>query len=130
MAERTWKCQRQIKGVRCAAENPKRRQICQTCGGRRPVTKRAAHHHVMDVFPYKTWVLFFGETCGICGNPPLPGKKLHRDHDHRVKPGDPTLGMRGLLCYHCNLQLHFSITLERAEKQVEYLRGASALSDR
>lgn len=41
-----------------------------------------------------------GEHCGICGAPPVPGRKLDRDHEH---VGDGVA--RGLLCKKCNRSL-------------------------
>lgn len=122
MAERTWTCQRVQDGNKCAHVNPKRRQICESCGQRRPPTKRLAHRHCLDVFPYKTWVVLFGESCGICGATPAEGKRLMRDHDHRARPGDPTGGMRGLLCFRCNRQLPTFATLEWVAQEFKYLK--------
>lgn len=122
MAAHTWTCPRVRDGEKCAHVNPKRKQICEKCGGRRAPTKKLAHRHVLEVFPYETWVILFSELCGICGDPPKPGKKLMRDHDHRVKPDDPTGGMRGLLCFRCNRQLPTWATIEWMEWGTAYLR--------
>lgn len=129
MAPRTWTCQRSKGGKKCGHVNPKRKQICESCGLRRPPTKKLAHRHALEVFPYEVWVLFFGEKCGICGADPKPGKKLMRDHDWHTQPGDPTGGMRGLLCFRCNHQLPAWATLVWMEKAVAYLRRAAGLSN-
>ena len=126
MAARTWICQRVRGGEKCGHQNPKRKLICEQCGGRRPPTKKTAHRHVLEVFPYKTWVILFGEQCGICGAEPKPGKKLHRDHDHRAKADDPGGGMRGLLCFRCNHQLPSWATIEWMSLALAYLRRAAS----
>lgn len=72
----------------------------------------------LDV-PYEHYVeLNGGEYCGICGKTPEPGKRLHRDHEHKGV-GRP----RGLLCFPCNLQLKHTST-------VEWLRAAAAYLER
>ena len=126
MAERTWICQRVEDGAKCGHTNPKRRHICERCGKKRPPTKKLAHKHCLEVFPYKTWVMFFGETCNICGRVPDEGKKLMRDHDHRVKLGDPTAGMRGLLCFRCNHQLPAHADLKWTGLAYQYLQRYGA----
>lgn len=128
MASRTWKCQRVRGGERCGHINPKRKRICEACGLKRPPTKKLAHRHVLEVFPYSMWVEMFGETCGICGAEPKPGKKLMRDHDHRAAPDDPR-GMRGLLCFRCNHQLPIWATIEWLEKALAYLKRAAGAPD-
>jgi hypothetical protein len=84
----------------------------------------------MDTFPYKTWALFFGEQCSICGKKPTPEAPLVRDHEHRVIPGVEGGGMRGLLCFRCNKNLPYWATLEWAESTLAYLRRYHGLSDR
>lgn len=37
-----------------------------------------------------------GGLCKICGEPPIKGRALHVDHDHK------TGKVRGLLCFRCN----------------------------
>lgn len=119
MAPRTWICQRQSKGVKCGHVNLKRLQICEECGKKRPRTKPLAHRRVMKV-PYPHWVDKFGEVCGICGSPPTPGKKLMRDHDHRLGYA------RGLLCWTCNHSLATWRDLEWHKKAVAYLERSLA----
>lgn len=125
MAARIWICQKVQEGKKCGHENPKRRQICQACGKRRPPTKKPAHRHVLEVFPYKTWVIFFGEQCGICGRKPTKDAPLVRDHEHRVVPGEQGGGMRGLLCFLCNKQMPYWAKLEWMEQAAAYLRRAA-----
>jgi hypothetical protein len=101
MAARTWTCQRVSKGVRCAHVNPKRKHLCESCGKRRPATKKASHRVALEL-PYEAFiVLNGGEHCGICGALPS-SRKLDRDHAW-VGPikGRP----RGLLCHSCNRTL-------------------------
>lgn len=114
MPERTWTCQRVAAGEKCAAVNPRRLQKCQVCGKRRPATRRPAHMAALEL-PYEAWVEEFGEVCGICGKPPKPGKRLHRDHDHR------TGERRGLCCFLCNSALRPYMTLDWLRKAVAYL---------
>lgn len=120
LAERTWTCQRQSKGVVCKHINPKRLQICQACGKKRPPTKRPAHQEIMRTMDYAACVEAFGEICGICGREPPEGKKLHRDHDHH------TGKMRGLLCFQCNRQLRTTSTAQWLEAAAAYLRSHQA----
>jgi ribosomal protein L40E len=125
MAERTWTCQHQAAGEKCGAVNPRRRQICQSCGKRRPATKRPAHRAIMD-HPYEKWVAWFyrpGEpvVCMLCGRPPAEGKKLNRDHGH----SGVTYGKaRGLLCYRCTTNLPYDATVEWLRLAVAYLEAA------
>lgn len=73
--------------------------------------------------PYEEYIkLNGGEHCGICGDPPKPGKKLQRDHDHR------TSQPRGLLCFKDNLQLPPWVTPEWLEKAAAYLRRAAEMN--
>jgi hypothetical protein len=115
MAARTWTCQRKVDGVKCATVNPKRKMICEVCGGKRAPAKKLAHKRCLEVFPYETWVLFFGERCNICGAVPAEGKKLQRDHDHR------TGAMRALLCWPCNSKLPYNADIEWMRKALAYL---------
>jgi hypothetical protein len=119
MAPRTWTCQRQSGGVKCGAVNPKRLQICPTCGKRRPATKQVAHRKVLEL-PYEAYVIANGgsENCGICGRPPPEGGRHRKDHEHK---GDGLA--RGLLCWTCNLALRDFAT-------VEWHRGAAAYLER
>lgn len=125
MAEKTWTCQRSTGGTKCGHVNPKRKQICEKCGKKRAPTKPPAHKHVLKVFPYKTWVIFFGERCGICGREPTKDSPLCRDHEHRVVPGELGGGMRGLLCFLCNKQLPYWAKVEWMEKATVYIRRSA-----
>jgi hypothetical protein len=92
-AGKTWRCQRQTGGQKCLHDNPSRLRKCQACGKPRPPRKRPDHMKALDL-PYEHYIkINGGEFCGICGQTPKPGKRLHRDHDHRT--GKP----RGLLCF-------------------------------
>ena len=74
--------------------------------------------------PYEQYVeINGGDHCGICGVKPEPGKRLHRDHDHRT--GKP----RGLLCYPDNAALRPYMTLEWLRAAVAYSERASLRSD-
>lgn len=105
------------KGVACGTLNLRVKQRCTTCGGPRPARKKPAHTAALDM-PYEFWVGSYGEVCGICGRAPKPGRKLHRDHDH--KTGRP----RGLLCFRCNAALRSYMTLEWMRAAVAYLERA------
>lgn len=75
----------------------------------------------LDV-PYEEYIVINGgETCGICGCGPSPGRRLDRDHDH--KTGQP----RGLLCWVDNKFLRAAMTLERLEAAVAYLKRAESI---
>jgi hypothetical protein len=107
------------KGWTCrhGHHNPPRTRKCRECNLARPKRKPPAHQMVLDLIPYEQWVEEFGEVCGICGRPRMPGQaRLHRDHDH--KTGDP----RGLLCHRCNRALPNWMTPDWLEKAVAYLR--------
>lgn len=116
MTPRTWKCQRQTAGVKCSTVNPARTQVCRVCAKRKPRRKRPAHMRALDL-PYEAYIAVNGNgCCGICAKPPKPGKRLHRDHDHRTaKP-------RGLLCFRCNTVLRPYMDLQWLEAAVAYLR--------
>lgn len=115
MAARFWTCQRVAAGVKCGHRNPRRKHLCETCGKRRAATPRPAHLAALDL-PYEHFVALNGaERCGICGTEPPPGKRLHRDHDHRT--GMP----RGVLCFPCNLQLKNGYTPEWHRAAADYL---------
>lgn len=62
-----------------------------------------------------------GPNCGICGKPPGPGEKFHRDHEH-VGVGFP----RGVLCFPCNSALRPYMTLGWLERAVAYMRRVEA----
>ena len=55
------------------------------------------------------------DRCGICGKEPEPGKRHHRDHDH--KTGAP----RGLLCWPCNSRLTTRVDAEWLRRALAYL---------
>lgn len=113
-----WTCQRKAKGVKCGHLNGGRLRKCAACGKPRPARKRPAHMAALEI-PYEAYVELNGsETCGICGKPPSPGRRLDRDHEHRGE-GRP----RGLLCWACNRQL-------RSWATVEWLRAAAAYLER
>ena len=116
-----WTCQRVTAGARCGHVNPNRRRKCERCQKTRPVRQRPAHTSALDL-PYDYYVAINGgEVCGICGTRPAPGKKLHRDHEHKGV-GFP----RGLLCFPCNLQLKHSSTVEWLRAAAAYLERADA----
>lgn len=62
------------------------------------------------------------ERCGICGKEPKPGKRLHRDHDHRT--GKP----RALLCFPCNSALRPYMTLDWLMAAVAYIKRTERTS--
>jgi hypothetical protein len=116
-----WKCQRQSGGVKCGASNPNRVRKCQRCGKPRPARKRPAHMSALSL-PYEHYeALNGGPNCGICGEPPKPGKRHHRDHEHKGV-GTP----RGLLCWRDNKLLHLFVTIEWLEAALAYLRRVEA----
>jgi hypothetical protein len=109
--------------------NLKKFQICQTCGKKRPATKKPDHAKALDL-DYEGFILLNGgEHCGICGKTRDEGaKKLDRDHAW-VGPikGRP----RGLLCHSCNRTL--SRRMEIAANQmglVNWLRAAADYIER
>lgn len=107
---RQWRCRA------CLTMNDSRKQKCGACLRKRPKPRRPAHLRALDL-PYEEYVkLNGGEQCGICDRPPKPGRRLHRDHDHRT--GKP----RGLLDFHCNVALRPYMTLEWIERAAIYLR--------
>jgi hypothetical protein len=115
-AGKTWRCQRQTGGKKCLHDNPSRLRKCQQCGKSRPPRKRPDHMKALDL-PYEHYIeINGGEHCGICGQPPKPGKRLHRDHDHKTGLG------RGLLCFQCNRML--------GNKQARWLRLAAYYLER
>jgi transposase-like protein len=127
MVERTWKCQRSSGGTKCAHTNPKRKQICEACGKRRPATKKPSHAVALDL-PYEAFIILNGgEYCGICGAP-RSGRKLDRDHAW-VGPikGKP----RGLLCHSCNRTLSRRMEIAAAEMGLaNWLRAAADYIER
>jgi hypothetical protein len=107
---RYWTC------TKCSTRSPRIKQLCISCGNRRPARRRPKHHAALDL-PYEHYVeLNGGEHCGICGTFQKPGgKRLHRDHDHRS--GKP----RGILCFRDNAALRPYMTLEWLKAAVAYL---------
>jgi Recombination endonuclease VII len=117
---RTWRCQRVKQGVKCATDNPRIKQRCTTCGGKRPTRVQPAHRAALDEMTYVQCVAEFGEECGICGAGPGT-RRLHRDHEH--KGGG---AVRGLLCFRCNAALRIYMTLEWLRSAVAYLERFEA----
>lgn len=125
---RTWTCQRQRGGVRCATKNLAVKQKCTTCGAPRPPRKRKAHFDVLKL-PYEAFVLANGgsHNCGICGAAPTT-KRNDRDHEHEGA------GLaRGLLCHTCNRTL--GKRMEASARQggmtlPEWLRAAADYVER
>lgn len=122
MTVRVWRCRAVKAGVKCDTLNLRTKVKCSQpgCTGRRPKPRKPAHMAALDAFNYVQWVAEHGETCSICGAGPKPGKRLHRDHEHK---GDGYV--RGLLCFQCNRKLGnktaewlcaAAIYLERAEQ--------------
>lgn len=118
---RVWTCQRVTKGKKCGQVNPRKRQICQKCGKKRPATKRPDHMAALNE-SYPVWVDIFGEKCGICGRKPSARRKLDRDHDHK------THAKRGLLCNRCNRALPNWVTEEWLYQAATYLHKAADLN--
>jgi hypothetical protein len=120
----TWTCHKTTDGEKCETKNPRRLKKCTGCGKSRPPVKRKAHEEVLRTLPYdKAVKINGGEFCGICGREPKPGRRLHRDHDHR------TGEFRGLLCFHDNSALRPYMTLEWCLKAVAYLQRAATYKD-
>jgi hypothetical protein len=57
-------------------------------------------------------------VCGICQNPPKPGRNLHVDHNHK------TGKVRGLLCFKCNRRLLGNRTADQIRRVLAYLERA------
>lgn len=120
MPERTWTCKRVSGGIRCGHVNPRRKQLCEACGKRRPKSKKPAHMAALDAMTYAEAVAIFGARCGVCGALPKPGKRLARDHEH---VGDGFV--RGVLCFQCNRKLG-NKTLAWLRLAVAYMERAEA----
>lgn len=117
----TWTCQRQSGGEKCHAVNPSRFQLCRACGKRKAPRKPPAHESALSL-PMSYYVEINGGTsCGICGKPPGPDEKFHRDHEH-VGVGFP----RGVLCFPCNAGLRPYMNLDWCRRAVAYLERAEA----
>jgi hypothetical protein len=116
MTVRTWTCSRRAAGRKCGHVNPRRKQLCQACGKRRPATKRPAHMAALAL-DYAGFVELNGsDTCGICGRAPTARRKLDRDHCHR------TGRARGLLCARCNRALPSWVTVDWLRAAAGYLQ--------
>lgn len=103
----------------CGTQNLPRAKLCFTCGKPRPKRRRPPHMKALDL-PYEHYVQVNGgsEACGICGAERKPGgKRLHRDHDHRLAVP------RGILCFKCNAAL-------RPYMDLGWLRAAVAYMER
>jgi hypothetical protein len=116
-----WTCQRRKAGVKCGHVNANRYRNCRACGKTRPARKRPAHMSALDL-PYEYYeALNGGPDCGICGAPPKPGKRHHRDHEHQ---GVGTA--RGLLCWACNSLLPVRVNVAWLRAAVAYLERVEA----
>ena len=127
MSVRVWRCRRQQDGIVCGELNLLRFTKCRACGKRRPATKKPAHRAILDEMSYEQFVeTFIGDgpvVCMICGRPPAPGKKLHRDHAH----SGPIAGHpRGLLDWSCNRLLPPRIDAAWLRAAADYLDAAEA----
>jgi hypothetical protein len=118
MSVRTWRCRKTTKGIVCGTLNLRRKQRCTKCGGPRPKPRTPAHRAVLATITYDECVAIYGERCGICGTAPKPGKKLHRDHEHKGAGR-----IRGLLCFRCNAAL-------RTYMDAAWLRAAATYLER
>lgn len=113
-----WRCRKQQGGVKCLALNPKRKQLCEKCGKRRPKTSKPKHMVVLDTTTYEAYIVRSGgeEKCCICGRGIVDGgRRLHRDHDHATGTA------RGLLCMPCNTRLPRGITPQWLRDAADYL---------
>lgn len=116
MTERVWTCTRISAGVRCGHRNPRRKQLCEACGKRRPATRRPDHMAALDL-TYEQYIeRTGGEFCALCGAEPKPGRRLHRDHDHAAG-GSP----RALLCFRCNTALPSRVSPQWLRAAADYL---------
>jgi hypothetical protein len=114
----SWTCQRRAGGIKCGHVNASRKRNCQACGKPRPVRRRPKHMAALDL-AYEAYIeINGGESCGICGARPSPGRRLDRDHEHLG-----TGRARGLLCHACNRTLSRRVT-------PEWLRAAAAYLER
>lgn len=112
---RTWTCQRHADGQRCGWVNPRRKQLCECCGKRRPPTAKPKHLAALDL-DYAGFVALNGaDQCALCGRLPSANRRLDRDHDHAT--GQP----RGLLCARCNRALPRWVTPDWLRLAAVYL---------
>jgi hypothetical protein len=118
----------QVTCARCGTETTGRskRVLCQPCrvANRRAITRRyrdrvkqrpdyarpfLREQHGMTELDYSRMVVAQDGRCAGCGRiPPIAGKDLHIDHDHRCCPrGGRSCERcrRGLLCAECNMAL-------------------------
>lgn len=117
----TWVCQHVTAKVRCKAVNANKYQRCQSCGKRKPARTKPAHMSALDL-PYEFYEkVNGGPNCGVCGRPPKPGKRHHRDHDH-AGVGFP----RGLACFRCNAALRGYMDIPWLHAAAAYLERANA----
>jgi hypothetical protein len=89
------------------------------CGKARPPKRQPKHMAALNN-SYEHFVeINGGEHCGICKAPPLPHRRLDRDHAHTTGGlGEP----RGLLCRFCNMRLSYQMTEEWLEATLAYVR--------
>jgi hypothetical protein len=108
-----WICDRRTAGVKCATRNPNIKQLCGTCGKRKPKRVPKKHMGALDN-DYEHYIqINGGEHCGICGVTRAqtndPSRKLDRDHVHTPSG----LGIaRGLLCRKCNMKFTYKMSHE------------------
>lgn len=115
---RYWRCKRQRNKVICGQLNLKTKRKCTSCGLPRPPVRKSKAALALAAFVYEEWTTRFGERCMICGVAPKPGRRLHREHDHRTDEA------RGLLCFKCNAPIRPYMDLEWARRLVDYLELA------
>ena len=118
----TWTCQRVSQSVVCKHRNPPRTRKCQACGKPRPAKRKPAHMQALELSYEFYEALNGGPNCGICGQEPKLGQRLHRDHDHHT--GEP----RGILCFRCNAALRPYMTAEWCRSAWSYLLTAQERS--
>lgn len=120
MTPRVWTCRRVSDGIPCRTVNPRKYQVCRSCGKRRPPTPKPAHRQALEL-PYEVYVdLNGGDVCGICGKTRTEDdRKFDRDHCHAT--GQP----RGLLCWACNRQLRTWATVSWLRAAADYLERAA-----
>lgn len=91
---------------------------CKLCANGKPERHKAWHlksNYGISLEDYNKILEEQHGACAICGN--SPKAYLCVDHDHI------TGGIRGLLCFHCNVILgHAQDNIETLQKAIEYLR--------
>lgn len=115
---RYWRCKRQRDKIVCGTLNLKTKRKCTRCGQPRPAVRKTKAALALADFDYEAWVAKFGARCQICGAKPKPGRRLHRDHDHRTDLA------RGLLDFRCNRALPPWMTPEWLRAAADYLELA------